>query len=111
LTACMIGSSESWGPQHHPLSWHSRPQHQKRTLPAYSITSSARVSRAWRDGEVERWRRPLTAAKGTSVILVLNQYKCIECSPGKHPDTRMMATGSDDDSLDIVHDRNLCISV
>src|SRR5262249_38269843 len=24
LTACMIGSSESWGPQQHPLSWHSR---------------------------------------------------------------------------------------
>src|SRR5262249_18297079 len=28
---------------------------------------------------------PLTAAKGTLVILVLNQYKCIGCSPGKHP--------------------------
>src|SRR5262249_50075095 len=28
---------------------------------------------------------PLTAAKGTLVILVLNQYKCIGCRPGKHP--------------------------
>jgi hypothetical protein len=54
---------------------------------------------------------PLTAAKGASVILDLNQYKCIGCSPGKHPDTQTMATGSDDDSLDSVHDRRLCISV
>src|SRR6266576_414786 len=30
---------------------------------------------------------PLKAAKGTSVIPVLNQYKCIGCSPGKRPDT------------------------
>jgi hypothetical protein len=54
---------------------------------------------------------PLTAAKGTSVILVLNQYKCIGCSPGKPPDTRTMAPGADDDSLDSVHDRCLCIAV
>jgi hypothetical protein len=54
---------------------------------------------------------PRRAAKGTSVILVLNQYKCIGCSPGKHPDTRTMTTGSDDDSLDIVPDRYLSISV
>jgi hypothetical protein len=39
---------------------------------------------------------PLTAAKGASVILDLNQYKCIGCSPGN---TRTIATGSDDDSL------------
>ena len=43
--------------------------------------------------------------KGTSVILVLNQYKCIGCSPGKHPDTRTRATGSDDDSRDSVQGR------
>ena len=48
---------------------------------------------------------------GTSVILVLNQYKRIGCSPGKHPDTRTMATGSAEDSRDILHDRYLCISV
>jgi hypothetical protein len=46
-----------------------------------------------------------------SVILVLNQYKCIGCSPGKHLDTRTMAPGSDDDSRDSVHDRCLCIFV
>jgi len=28
----------------------------------------------------------------------------------KHPDTRMTATGSDDDSRDSVHDRCLCIA-
>jgi hypothetical protein len=39
-----------------------------------------------------------TLAKGTSVILVLNQYKCIGCSPGKCPDTRTVATASDEDS-------------
>jgi hypothetical protein len=54
---------------------------------------------------------PLTVAKGTSVILALNQYRCIGCNPGKSPDTRMMATGSDDDSRDSVHDRCLCIAV
>jgi hypothetical protein len=46
-----------------------------------------------------------------SVIQVLNQYKCIGCSPGKLPDTRTMAIGADDDSLDSVRDRYLCISV
>jgi len=45
------------------------------------------------------------------VIPVLNHYKCIGCSLGKHPDTPMMATGSDDDSRDSVHDRCLCIAV
>src|SRR5262249_24932966 len=65
---------------------------------------------------LEGWRgralaSPLTAAKGTSVLLVLNQYKCIGCSPGKHPDTRTMARGSDDDSRDSVHDRRLCTAV
>ena len=49
--------------------------------------------------------------KGTSVILALNQYRCIGCNPGKSPDTRMMATGSDDDSRDSVHDKCLCIAV
>jgi hypothetical protein len=44
-------------------------------------------------------------------ILVLNQCKCIECSPGKHPDIRPMAIVSDDDSLCSVHDRCLCIAV
>src|SRR5262245_38938195 len=64
-----------------------------------------------------RWRSVLSAlalllaAKGTSVILVLNQYKCIGCSPRKRSDTRTMAIGSDDDSLDSVHDRCSCISV
>jgi hypothetical protein len=53
----------------------------------------------------------LTAAKGTSVILVLNQYNCIGCSPDKRPDTRTMAIGSDDGSLDSVRDRCLCIAV
>jgi hypothetical protein len=53
---------------------------------------------------------PLTPEKGTSVILVLNQYKSIGCSPGKHPDTRTMATGSDDDSRHSVPDRYLCIA-
>jgi hypothetical protein len=53
----------------------------------------------------------LCALKGTSVILVPNQYKRIGCSPGKHPDTRTMATRSDDDSRDSVHDRVLCIAV
>jgi hypothetical protein len=54
---------------------------------------------------------PLTTAEGPSVIPGLNQYKYIGCSPGKHPDTRTMATGSDDDSRDSVHDRCLCIAV
>jgi hypothetical protein len=48
--------------------------------------------------------------QGTAVIPVLSQYKSIGCSPGKHPDTRTTATGSDDDSRDIVHDRCLCIA-
>ena len=52
---------------------------------------------------------PLTAEKSASVILVLNQYKRIGCSPGKHPDTRTTAPGSDDDSRDSVHDKYLCI--
>ena len=54
--------------------------------------------------------REVGAAKGTAVIPVLNQYKSIGCSPGKHPDTRTTATGSDDDSRDSVHDRCLCIA-
>ena len=45
------------------------------------------------------------------VILVLNQYKCSGCSPGKHPDTRTMVTVLDDDSRDNVHGRCLCIAV
>ena len=52
---------------------------------------------------------PLTVAKGTSVIPVLTQYKCIGCSPGKHPNTRTMATCSDDDSRDSVHDRRYAL--
>jgi hypothetical protein len=55
---------------------------------------------------LERWR-----GRELAVILVLNQYKCIGCSPGKHPDTRTMATGSDDDNRDSAHDRCLCIAV
>src|SRR5262245_36228204 len=54
---------------------------------------------------------PLTAAKGTSVVPVLNQYRRIGCSPDKHPDTGTMAPASDDDSRDSVHGRCLCISV
>jgi hypothetical protein len=53
---------------------------------------------------------PVTA-EGASVILVLNQYICIGCSPGRHPDIRTLATDSDDDSRDSVHDRYLCIAV
>jgi hypothetical protein len=53
----------------------------------------------------------LTAGKSMSVILVLNQYKCIGCSPGKHSDTRRMAAASGTGSRDIVHDRYLCIAV
>src|SRR5262245_41382547 len=43
------------------------------------IRSSCRRGSAesWRDGEVELLASSLTAAKGTPVILVLNQYKCI----------------------------------
>jgi hypothetical protein len=52
-----------------------------------------------------------TLAKGTSVILVLNQYNCIGCSPGKCPDTRTVATASDEDSRGSVHDSCLCIAV
>ena len=45
------------------------------------------------------------------VIQVLNQYKRIVCSPGKHPGTRTMVTVLDDDSRDNVHGRCLCIAV
>jgi len=48
--------------------------------------------------------------KATSVIPVLNQCKCIGCSPDKHPDTQTMAIGSDDDSRDSVQHRCLCIA-
>ena len=41
----------------------------------------------------------------------VNQYKCIGCSPGKHPDTRTMESGSDDDSRGSAHGRCLCIAV
>ena len=58
------------------------------------------------DLKVRCWQILLQKA----VIPVLNQYKSIGCSPGKHPDTRTRATGSDDDSRDIVHDRCLCIA-
>jgi len=77
----------------------------------HSITSSVRVQQSLEGRRGRALALPLTAAKGTSVILVLNQYKCIGCSPGKHPDTRPMATGSDDDSRDSVHDSYLCIAV
>jgi hypothetical protein len=69
-----------------------------------------RGQQSWRDGEVGL-ALPLMAEKGTSVIPVLNQYKRIGCSPGRHSDTQTMATGSDDDSRDNVHDRCLCIAV
>src|SRR5215467_2040673 len=51
----MFGSSESWGPQQHPLQWHFRagggavhsiksgPTHRSKNI-RYSITSSARAS-------------------------------------------------------------------
>jgi hypothetical protein len=51
------------------------------------------------DGRCDRGQ---SAAK---VILVLNQYKCIGCSPGKHPGTRTMVIGLGDDSRDSAHDR------
>ena len=75
-----------------------------------SAASFGQIVDAIRDGEVGL-ALPLTAEKGTSVIPVLSQYKRIGCSPGKHPDTRTMATGSDDDSRDSVHDRCLRIAV
>jgi hypothetical protein len=56
-------------------------------------------------------KRSSPGVAGASVILVLNQYKCIGYSPGKHCDSRTMATGSDDDSRDSVHDRRLGIAV
>ena len=68
--------------------------------------SRRRGQQFWSDGEVGL-ALPLTTEKACRVILVLNQYKRIGCSPGKHPDTRTMATGSDDDSRDNVHDRCL----
>jgi hypothetical protein len=77
----------------------------------FSITSSARVQQSLEGWRARALASPLTAANDTSVILVLNQYKCIGCSPRKHLDTRTMATGSDDDSRDSVHDRYLCIAV
>ena len=58
-----------------------------------------------------------TAASGSLtqqaawVILVLNQYKRIVCSLGRHPDIRTMVTVLDDDSLDNVHGRCLCTAV
>jgi len=55
--------------------------------------------------------RAVIEAKGSSVILALNQYNCIGCSPGRHRDTRTMAIGSDDDSRDSVHDKRLGIAV
>ena len=73
-----------------------------------SIIRSER-SQSWSDGETGL-ALPPTAEKDTSVILVLNQYKSIGCSPGRHPDTRTMATGSNGDSRDSVHDRRLCIA-
>ena len=74
-----------------------------------SAASFGQIVDAIRDGEVGL-ALPLTAEKGTSVIPVLSQYKRIGCSPDKHPDTRTMATGSDDDSRDSVPDRYLCIA-
>ena len=50
-------------------------------------------------------------ATANRVILVLDQYKRIVCSLGKHPDTRTMVTVLDDDSRDNVHGRCLCIAV
>jgi hypothetical protein len=52
---------------------------------------------------------PRTRPNLSVIIPVPAQYKCIGCSPGKHLDTRAMATGSDDDSRDSVHARCLCI--
>ena len=52
----------------------------------------------------------LIRQQAARVILVLNQYKRIVCSPGKHPDTRTMVTVLDDDSRDNVHGRCLCIA-
>jgi hypothetical protein len=73
-----------------------------------SIGAGQRNTEGWR---CHALASPLNAAKSTSVILVLNQYKCIECSPGKLPDTRTTATGSDDDNRDSVHDRSSRIFV
>src|SRR5262245_56016550 len=48
---------------------------------------------------------------GTSLNLALYQYKCIGCSPGRHPDTRRMGSASGTGSRDNVHDRYSYISV
>src|SRR5262245_33197390 len=84
------------------------------TTPPIAVTQPLRV-RSNRDGAglppYAAKASPLTAAKGTSIIPVLNQYKCIGCSPGKHPDIGTMAPGSDDDSRDSAHGRCLCSSV
>ena len=54
---------------------------------------------------------PLTTAKGTAFIRVPSRYNCIGCSPGKHPDIRMMAIDLDGGSRDNARDRRLRISV
>src|SRR5690242_18587968 len=51
------------------------------------------------------------SGEGTSIILVLSQYKRIGCSPDKRPDTRTTATASDGGSRDSVRDRYSCIAV
>src|SRR5262249_9935790 len=84
--------------------------HDVAQVPEPAVSNRSRAASLF-DHLVGAGASPLTAAKGTSVILVLNQYKCIGCSPGKHPYTRTMAPGSDDDSRDSVHDRCLCIAV
>src|SRR5216684_1334916 len=64
------------------------------------------------DAEAERSANgSLRAARGEPVILVLNQYKCSGCNPGKCPDTRRMVFASRTGSRDIACDSYLCIAV
>jgi hypothetical protein len=63
-----------------------------KSVGAYLITSSARRRP---NGSARQRRDPTSveAAKGPSLILVLNHYKYIRCSPGKHLCTRTTAPG------------------
>src|SRR5215831_6931023 len=66
VTACMFGSSESWGPQQHPHAWHFRAgggavhsiksghSHCSKKH-GYSITSSARAMRLGGYVETDRF--------------------------------------------------------
>ena len=80
----------------------------------WRATGRWHVSRStWRSARLHSQRvgRERGSVSPREVILVLNQYKCIGCSPGKHPGTRTMVIGLGDDSRDSAHDRCSCIVV